>query len=408
MPYAECTGHLALAQERRQRAAYRTGMSLLESAKALAPELAERANEGEAERTMPPDLVEKVRAAGLFHLAMPSGLGGPPHDPATIIGVVEEVSRADGSAGWTTMIGNTTSFLAWLEPGVAKEMLAERTDATAAGTFAPSGQAVPNGDGSFTVSGRWPFASGSPHAEWFVNGVLVMDGDKPRMLGGGRPDWRFAWMPASDVQVLDNWRAAGLRGTGSHDTVAHGVRVPEERTHAPMFEPSPAPDPLFRLPFFTFLMVLMSGFPLGVARRALDELVELAQRKSRRFDGSALRDDEVVQVEVARLDGTLAAARSYVLVSAGDLWNTVQAGEPVGVIQRAAMGSAVQHAVRSGLHVVDTAFRLAGGGVLYDSHPLQRCLRDLHAGAQHLAFSLSPERGVGRTLLGLEPGTVMF
>jgi alkylation response protein AidB-like acyl-CoA dehydrogenase len=339
---------------------------------------------------------------------MPSCIGGPPQDPATVISVIEEVSRADGSAGWTTMIGNTTAFVAWLQPAVAEGMLAGRLDFTAAGTFAPMGQAVPNGDGSFTVRGRWSFTSGAPHAEWLMNGVVVMDGDGPRVLEGGRPDWRFAWIPASEVTVLDNWRAAGLRGTGSHDTVVEGARVPEARTSMPFWEPATAPDPLFRLPFFTLLMVAMVGFPLGVARRALDELAELAARKSRRMDGAALRDDETVQVEVARLEGDLAAARAYVFASADDVWQTVQAGGSVDLRQRAHVASAAQHAVRTGLTVVDTAFRLAGGSVLYETHPLQRCLRDLHAGAQHLAFSLGPQRAVGRALLGLEPNTVMF
>jgi hypothetical protein len=54
------------------------------------------------------------------------------------------------------------------------------------------GRAVPDGSGALTIDGRWPFNSGCPHAEWFQGGVFVFDGDAPRMLPGGRPDWRFA------------------------------------------------------------------------------------------------------------------------------------------------------------------------------------------------------------------------
>ena len=373
----------------------------------MAPVLADRAPEGEELRTMPPDLVDRLRDAGLFHLAIPTALGGQPVDPATIIQVIEELSRADGSAGWTTFIGNSSCFVAWLEPDVARDVLARPANPIMASAFAPTGQAVPDGEGWFRVGGRWAFTSGAPHADWFVNGVMVMDGAGPRILDG-RPDWRFAWVPASDVEVVDTWRAAGLRGTGSHHTQVQDVRVRAEFLPAPLFEPACADDTLFRMPFFSLLMVAMAGFPLGVATRALDEFVTLAQSKSRRSDATPLLEDEAVQVEVGRLDGALAAARAFVFDAAGELWDSLRAGELLTVGQRARMSSAVHQAFRSGLSVVDTTFRLAGGSALYDASPLQRCLRDLHAGAQHIAVGLGQERSVGRVRLGVETQTLFL
>ena len=172
-----------------------SGTTLVDAARRLAPELSERAAEGEQLRTMPADLVEKVRAAGLFHLGFPAALGGHECDPLTIVETIEELSRADGSAGWTTFIGNTSSFVAWLEPSVAKEMVAQRADFITAGVFAPTGTARPDGD-DLIIDGRWTFNSGCPHADWFMNGVIIMDGDSPRMVPPGRPDWRFAFYPA--------------------------------------------------------------------------------------------------------------------------------------------------------------------------------------------------------------------
>jgi alkylation response protein AidB-like acyl-CoA dehydrogenase len=386
---------------------YIGSIGALDSARELAPLLRDRAAEGEAARTMPPDVVDKVRGAGLFHLAMPSGLGGPPCDPATIADVVEELSAADGSAGWTVMVGNSTSFVAWLERDVAAEILSVRSNALTASVFAPAGQALAGDGSTYTVTGRWSFASGAPHADWFVNGVVVADGEGPRRRDDGRLDWRFAVLPAADVEVLDTWHAAGLRGTGSHDVAVEGVRVPAEWVVAPLFSPAVADDTLFRLPFMSLILVFFAGFPLGVARRAMEEFSALAQAKSRRMDGLRMADDEAVQVEVGRLYGTLGAARAYVYEALDDLWGTVCAGDPPSKAQRARWSSAVGHAMRSGLLVVDTAFRLAGGGALYDSNPLQRCFRDLHAGAQHIAVSLAADRGVGRVALGLEPETIL-
>src|SRR5680860_616823 len=89
----------------------------------VANEARSTADEAEALRTMPPTLVGTVRTSGLFRMAMPAVLGGLELDPASIVAAVEEVSQADGSAGWSVLIGNSTAFLAWLEPTAAKEML---------------------------------------------------------------------------------------------------------------------------------------------------------------------------------------------------------------------------------------------------------------------------------------------
>ena len=90
---------------------------------ALLPEFRTRAAEGERLRTMPADLVRRARAGGLFRLNLPQSLGGLELDPATTAEIFEEISRADGSAGWTIVIGNSTAFFAWLDPAVAKELI---------------------------------------------------------------------------------------------------------------------------------------------------------------------------------------------------------------------------------------------------------------------------------------------
>src|SRR5436190_20125602 len=98
----------------------------VEAIREIAPELSARALVTERLGTLPPDLVETVRRAGLFRLATPRELGGLELDPATIVEVFEGLARADGSAGWTIMIGNASAFLAWLDPAVARALVGER------------------------------------------------------------------------------------------------------------------------------------------------------------------------------------------------------------------------------------------------------------------------------------------
>jgi alkylation response protein AidB-like acyl-CoA dehydrogenase len=380
---------------------------VLQGAFAVAPLLREHARHAEELRTMPPHVVEACAAAGLFKLALPKSLGGLECDPLTIIRVIEELSRADGSGGWTIMIGNTSAFTAWLEPAVARDIVRANPNAPMAGLLMPNGAAAPDGQGGFVVSGRWPFNSGAPHAAWFCSGIMVMDGDQPRMAGPGRADWRVAFFPASEVKIVDTWRAAGLKGTGSHDIVVDGIRVPEERTAAPFFEPARHTGPLYRMTLWSLFMTLMAGLPLGIARRALDEFGELAKRKSRAMEGTTLANDPAIQIDLAQAEAAVRAARALVFEAFAQAWNTLQEREN-SLEERTAMTMAAVQAMRLCIGAVDVAFQRAGGGALYDTSPLQRCFRDIHAAGQHIVFSHETWKRIGKSLLGIEQPTTML
>ncbi|MEE3922494.1 acyl-CoA dehydrogenase family protein [Micromonospora sp. BRA006-A] len=231
-------------------------------------------------RLRTPDLLDRLSRAGLIDLMLPQAFGGLELDPMAVVDVITELSRADGSVGFTILSLNATFFVAWLEPDVARSVLADRPRAIAT-VFAPLGKATPDPGGGLVVEGRWPFNSGCRNASWFANGVMVMDGDKPAVVPPGRPDWRLVFVPAADVEVLDTWDVAGLRGTGSNDVRMTGVRVPPEYTANPIFESAKLDGTIFRWSFFALMGVLFAGFPLGIARRAIDEFVTVAPHKSR-------------------------------------------------------------------------------------------------------------------------------
>ena len=60
----------------------------------------------------------RIKTAGLCQLLLPASLGGLGADPTTVVTVIERLAEADGSTGWTTMIGNSTLFF-----GVARSRM---------------------------------------------------------------------------------------------------------------------------------------------------------------------------------------------------------------------------------------------------------------------------------------------
>ncbi|OMC54289.1 hypothetical protein A5747_17505 [Mycobacterium sp. IS-836] len=378
-------------------------------ARALAPEITQRADEAEALGTLPIDLVERLRTAGIFRALQPRSLGGFEVAPVEFIQMVEELARADGSTGWIAAIGaGAPAFSAWLEPAVARELFGSNADFLAATVFAPTGRAVPDGDGRFAVEGRWPFASGCRHAEWLLAGMFVFDGfdgQAPRMIPGQGPDWRLAFFPRADAEIVDNWDVLGLRATGSNDVLARGLHVAEEHTIRPFFEPARQDGPLWRLAFFTLVGVALVGVPLGIARRALDEFTDLATTKTRAGTFEPLAQDPVAQVEFAGAEAAWRSARAFVLDEAGALWDTALAGDAPSLQQRARFQLAAQQAMRAARHAVDTTFGLTGAGAVHATHPLQRCFRDLHTVGQHVYFSPSALKRYANTQFGITQPT---
>jgi indole-3-acetate monooxygenase len=359
---------------------------------ALLPEFRARAGEGERLRTMPADLVRRARAGGLFRLNLPRTLGGLELDPATTAEIFEEISRADGSAGWTIVIGNSTAFFAWLDPAVAREMIGDDPDFVSTSMWGPLGRATPERPGLFTVTGRWPFNSGCPHASWLQVGVRL----------DAHPPWRFAFVPARSAVIEDTWDAMGLRGTGSHHLSLTGVPVPAEHLAAPFFEPARHDGPLWRIPLVTLAAMFLATVPLGVARRALDEFADLAASKRR---GPAIQPvgyDGEAQCQLARAEGTLASARSWLYDTIAGTWAIACRGDEPDLGQRALVLLAANQAVRAATEAVDRVFRLAGAEAVYAHHPLQRCFRDVRTAGQHILFSASREQAYAKVRLGID------
>src|SRR4029453_4117507 len=147
----------------------------LEAVRTLAPAIVARSEEIERGRRVPPDLVEDLTAAGCFGMLVPRSHGGAELDLAAEMRVIEELARADGSVGWTVMIGRSSPvFFGKLPRDTFDALYAAGPDVILAGTVNPTGLATPV-DGGFRVTGQWSFASGCQHCHWFIAPCSLTD-----------------------------------------------------------------------------------------------------------------------------------------------------------------------------------------------------------------------------------------
>src|SRR4051794_27062219 len=180
--------------------------------------------------------------AGVFRMLVPEAVGGLERDPAELVATVTDLARGDGAAGWCAAIGSSSGLLAaYLPQESAREIYADPR-AISGGVFAPHGRAT-RVDGGFSVTGRWPFATGSMYCDWLMGGCIV-EGDDPPM-----PTLMIA--PAAQVTIHDDtWDSMGLRGTGSHDIEMRELHVPAERAASLIGDRPAADGPLYAFPVF--------------------------------------------------------------------------------------------------------------------------------------------------------------
>jgi alkylation response protein AidB-like acyl-CoA dehydrogenase len=385
-----------------------TPAALIEAARALAPRVREARDEIEQGRRLPVSLVEAMREAGLFRVWLPRSLGGYELDPLTLIQIAEEVARVDGAAGWNLMIGAGTNFLtAFLRDDVARDLFGTDGQIISGGTLAPLGKATPV-PGGHRITGRWPFGSGSSHCDWLVGNCLVMEDGKPRMRPNGAPETRLAFFPRGEYELLDTWYVGGLRGTGSQDYAVQDLFVPEERSFSLGSDPPYQAAPLYLIPQTALFPCCLAAVPLGIARGAIDALVELAGAKTPTGSQSLLRDRAAVQADVARAEALVRSARAFVFESLADAFATVEAGNEVTLQQRAIIRTAGTHATISAAQAVDLMYNAGGASSIYASSPLERAFRDVHTATQHAMVSPAIFEPAGKVFLGMDIGALRF
>ena len=322
-----------------------------------------RSREIELQRALPPDVADGLADAGLYRLLLPQVLGGHEAPPASFYLAIEQLACTDAAAAWCCFISCTSSVLAaYLPEASAQTLFAGKPRLKMAGVFAPRGRAVPaehRGRAGYKVSGRWTWGSGTRNADLVSAGCLVMGADgQHQLMADGTPRVLSVLLERHQVNLLDNWDAFGLCGTGSGEFDVRDAFVPQEHC------------------------AQASTKPLG--SRA------------------------TVQDAVARADASLQAARCYLLASVEAAWQAAQRSEPVPLEARRHLRQAATHAVQTSAEVVTRVYTLGGGGAVFAASPLQRALRNVQVATQHMMVNDATWELTGRLLLGVPTQTQML
>ena len=385
------------------------GADYIERARQLGPMIEAAADEIERRRDLPEPIVAALAERGLFRLLLPRSLGGAELPPAAYVPVVEEVAKHDASVAWCLgQACGCTMTAAYLAPEVAREIFGGERGIVAWGPPGPAEARM--APGGYRLTGTWSFASGSHHATWLGAHVAVFAEDgTPRLRPDGSPVFRTLLFPKPQAAMTDIWRVIGLRGTGSDSYTVTGLFVPED--HAVERSADAKPRETGLLYAFSSSNVYSAGFAgvaLGIARAVLDAFVELARDKIPRGAKRTLRDNNVIQAQVAQSEARISAARAFLFGALEDIWREAGRTGRLSLDHNATIRLASTWAIHQAREAVDTLYHAAGATAIFEENPFERRFRDIHTVIQQYQGRQAHFETVGQVLLGLGPESTMF
>jgi 3-hydroxy-9,10-secoandrosta-1,3,5(10)-triene-9,17-dione monooxygenase len=373
-------------------------------AAALQPLLRRHSTEADANRRLPDSVVAALADAGLFRLLTPTRFGGYEADVRTVVEVMEALGEADGSAAWQVGIVAGSQWVAChFSERAQREIFGPGPDVQFAGSLRP--HPARRDEGGLRVSGRWPYASGSAHAQWAILGVAVTDDSGQP---DGQPDPLMCVVPFGDLTTEDTWHTVGMRGTSSNTLVADDVFIPEHRivrAEELLRGPATATDTsLYTMDFVPFGPLLLFAPILGLGQAALSLAIAAAREKPLAHTFFTHQSDSVgVQVQIAEAALKLQTARLHAYHVAdivdGDVARGTQSGHDIRARAMAECGYAAQQV----LGAIDVLVNVHGAGSFAKASPMQQIWRDANTAARHAGLNAHVGLEVlGKALLGVQ------
>ncbi|WP_426517472.1 acyl-CoA dehydrogenase family protein [Diaminobutyricibacter sp. McL0618] len=390
--------------------------TILESVRALGPTLRERAVEAERAGRHSDETIADLDATGVFSIGSPAEYGGDELTVRQQLDVIIEVSKWDGSAGWIAWAGASTN---WIPAGMGPQVIQEVYGSPWVGPrvagsshFPASRGRAKKVDGGWIVSGGpWTFGSDSLWTPFTNLGCIADDGEGPYLVG--------LQVPIDQLRFLDDWKVAGMRGTGSVSITLEGdeLFVPDYRgvdfrqITSGAIE-SGLSGSIWKAPSLGWSFSLMAGMSIGIAQGALERFLE--RSAGRPIRGTTYKNQLEAPLTHLMLAEVHSKIQSAILMTRANAEETdrlgalAAAGEPADpeYMQKFSARVLVETAYGAKwcAEAIELLQRNSGSTAIMDFEPIQRSWRDARIITLHGALNLEAlSENYGRLMAGLQP-----
>ena len=344
-----------------------------ELAHGLGKEFAARAELSDESDSFVSDNYAALKAARVFSAAIPAEFGGGGASHRQVADMLRTLAQHCGSTALAlSMHQHLVAATIWkwrrgqggepLLKNVAEKQLV--LVSTGAGDWLESNGSMAKADGGYLVSANKHFASQSAVGDMLVTSAPFMDPER------GWEVLHFA-VPfnAKGVTVMNDWRALGMRGTGSHTVKLENVFVPDAAIV--LRRPRGTYHPVWNVVLTVAMPLIMSVY-VGIAEKAAQLAIDHVRRqKSAKPQIAGLigaMNNELVAAEI-QLNDMLRIAENYEFEAVDKNGQDILTRKTN--VANAAIG------------VVTKAMEIAGGPGFYRSFGLERLFRDVQAARYH-------------------------
>lgn len=372
----------------------------------LVPLLQKNAFAAEENRRLPEETIEALTQAGILRMRVPHRYGGYESDMGSVVDVVSQLGRGDGSTAWTVAVWMISTWMAGLFPDEVQDEIFSTPDVRISGILSPGAVAVPT-EGGVILNGKWQFNTGATQSHWNTNAAV-----RPTPDGGHEPV--MVAIPLSDLEIVDDWHTAGMRGSGSVTTVARDLFVPERRvlSMVPIMQGQPLANSnagalMYRSPFMSVACTTVGASCLGLGLAAKEAFFErLPGRKITYTDYANQSEAPLTHLQVAEATVKIDEAGFHAYRAADLLDRKAGAGEQWSIEERARIRLDLGAVCQRTKEAVDILTTASGGSSIYQDVPIQRIERDVQTLNLHAIMHPNTNLELyGRILCGLGPNT---
>lgn len=356
----------------------------------LGPQFAENAAEHDAADSFVADNYHALRERRVFSALVPEELGGGGVSHSEMCDFLRRLAQSCPATALALSMHQhlVAAAAANARAGRPGKPLLEKVGAgelilvsTGANDWLESNGAAERVDGGYRVTAVKPFASGVPMGDVMVTSAAFDPPDeKPQVLHFPLP------LNRDGVNLMDDWRTLGMRGTGSQTVRLDGVFVREEAVV--LKRPRGPFHPAFAVILTVALPLIMSVY-LGVA--------ESAARIARERVKPNGADSPILLGEVENCLVIARIATEDMIRLANNLDFTPSAELASETLVRKTI------AANAVIATAEKALGAVGGAGYFRKHGLERLLRDVHGAQFHPLAEKRQQRFTGRLAMGLEP-----
>ena len=375
----------------------------------IIPELQKHAARAEELRRIPPESAELLIASGLLQTIQPASCGGHELSMRAHVDVISSVAYGCSASAWVLGVWQAHSWMfGHFNEKAQQDVFADGGNHPVSAVIGPRGKAVRKADGSYVLSGFWPFASGNAAVEWLLLGAEIRD-EAGNMLDAGD-----LLVERNKLEILDDWHVVGLQGTGSNSVRCKDVAIPAHRYLSLSAlldnQTTPYTDPraptVFKSQAAPVLGLCIASGATGTARAALDEFIKVVPGKMVLYTPHISHEWQPLQKILGESASKIHAAELVLYRIADDIDAYAKRGEKMPMDVRGRIRMDICLVPRLCREAVQDLLTIGGAAGLSLKSPIQRAFRNLQATCMHgfLLYDAGAEI-YGKILLGQDPGT---